>query len=146
MPLRTWLLCGNEEESIERYPSQCSQKDLTGLVDPPEPVSNVWPRAPSYPPAPVHYPPLSLTDYAFLLGTPRQKMLLVQAIAEQQINAMANLVDLMDDEIQTWQKDLEMLIEQDHLLSNLTFPGRAHATLLKDTAKKSDALTTRIED
>jgi hypothetical protein len=121
-----------------------------GIIDtnnpPEEPTSSVWPPAPSFPPAPVHYPQLSLTDYAYLLGTPRQKMLLVQAIAEQQINAMTNMIHLMDDEITTWQKDLDTLVEQDRLLSNLTAAGREHAASLKDIARKSDALTTRIED
>jgi hypothetical protein len=121
-------------------------KDLTGLIDPPEPVSNVWPRAPSYPPAPVSYPPLTLTDYAFILGTTRQKMHIVQAIAEQQINAMTNMIHLLNDEIQIWQKDLDLLVEQDQLLGNLTFNGRTRAASLKDIAMKSDALTTRIED
>ena len=121
-------------------------KDLTGLVDPPEPITKVWPPAPMYPLAPVYYPTLTLTDYALLVATPDIRMHLVQAISEQRIGSLKALIRSCEEEITGWQKQLDVLVYQKKILDDLVPSAKKHVAVLKETARTMDVLTKEIDD
>jgi hypothetical protein len=121
-------------------------KDLTGLIDPPEPITKVWPPTPLYPLAPVYYPTLTLTDYALLVGTPDIRLHLIHTIGEQRIASLKALIKSCEQEVNAWQKRLDLLVYQKQILDDLVPLAGEHIAGLKDTAKRTDDLTKEIAE